>query len=164
MSRRDRIFKQVQTLLEVSNLLKDEFNTFRGAVQFFQHKTRPELFVFQIREGHIADVGRALTHLSFLVKMEYALLDGMMIKETRHAPAGGYVADEQYKNALKHIFLNLRLDPWLQHHIFSRVDQSISPFLDVVRLPHILENFALHLPDEIPPKKAILKLLSASAA
>lgn len=161
MLRRDRIFKQVQTLLEISDHLKTEFNTFRGAVQFFQHKTRPELFVFQIREGHIADVGRMLMHVSFLVKTEYALFDGMTLKETRNTPEGGFTGDQQHKNALKHVFLNIKLDPWLQHYIFSKNQGAPSPFTDVVRLPHMLEDFALHLPEKVPPRDAILKLLSA---
>ena len=164
MSRRDRIFKQAATLLEVSRVLQKEFNSFRGAVQFFQHQSRPELFIFQLQEAHIADVGRMLMQISFLLKMEYALLDGVTIRESRSVPPGGHKSDQQYKNALKQVYLNFRLDPWLQHYIFSQVQDGAPTFLDAFRLPYLLEDVGIHLPDNIPPKDAILKLLADSAA
>ncbi|RKY28468.1 MAG: hypothetical protein DRP83_00785 [Planctomycetota bacterium] len=160
MTRRDKIFNQVEALLQISGALKEEFNTFRGAVQFFQHKNKPELFVFQIREAHIADVGKMLMQISYLVKLDYALLDGMTMKEKLNAPKDGYPPGQQYQNALKHVFLNIRLDPWLQHYIFSRIPTGSSPFQDVVRLPHVLENVRTAVPKtlltvgEIEPPQA----------
>lgn len=161
MARRDQIIQQAATLLEISNLLKEEFNTFRGAVQFFQHKNRPDLFIFQIRQAHVADVGRVLMQISYLVKMEYALFDGMTMRESRNIPEEGHSGELQYLNALKHVFINIRLDPWLQHHIFSQTTEGTTPFLDVVRLPYLLEDFVQHLPKKIPSPAAILPHLSA---
>jgi hypothetical protein len=152
VTRRDKIYKQVETLLQISSALKEEFNTFRGAVQFFQHKNKPELFVFQIRDAHIADIGRMLMQVSFLVKLEYALLDGMAVKERLNAPPGGFPQSQQYNNAFKHVFLNIRLDPWLQQYIFSRTPTGPSPFQDVVRLPHVLQNMPRDIPKQLPPE------------
>lgn len=151
MSRFNHIRRQVETLLKISSMLKEEFNTSRGAVQFFSHKNRPELFVFQIREAHVVDVGKMLMSISFLVKMEYALLDGVTLKEKLNVPAEGHPSGQQYLNAFKHVYINIRLDPWLQHYIFSRAPAGTSPFHDVVRLPHVLQDFARHLPAELPP-------------
>ena len=150
MSRLDPIHRQVDTLLKVSNILKEEFNIFRGAVQFFRHKNKPELFVFQLREAHIADVGRSLMHLSFLVKMDYAVFDSMAFREKLNAPPQGYPPSQQYNYALKHVFLNFKLDPWLQDYIFSREATGPSPFQDVVRLPHVLQDYESHLPPSLP--------------
>lgn len=146
MTRHDKIAAQVKMLLKLSSYLKEEFNTFRGAVQFFQHKRKPELFVFQVREAHLADIGKMLMRVSFLVKMEYALLDGVSVKEKLNTPPGGYPQDCQYKNAFKHVFLNIRLDPWLQQYIFNRRPVELSPFQDVVRLPHTLQDLEQDLP------------------
>jgi len=146
----DNIRRQAETLLEISRMLREEFNTFRGAVQFYQHKNRLELFVFQVREAHIADIGKMLMRVSFLVKMEYALLDGVFIKGKLNTPARGYPSGQQYLNALKHVYINIRLDPWLQHYIFSHVPAGLSPFQDVVRLPGALQDLDRHLPAELP--------------
>jgi len=152
-NRRDKILRQVKTLLKISLQLKEEFNTFRGAVQFFPHKDKPELFVFQIREVHLADLGRFLVSLSFLVKLEYKMVDGLSIRKRFKDLEEEYNPDKQYEDALKHVFLNIRLDPWLQEYIFSRKPANVPVFQDVVRLPRLVENLEQDLPREFPPEK-----------
>jgi hypothetical protein len=132
---------QCDMLLRVHASLQDLFDTFKGSVQFFRHKDQKEIFVIQIRRGHLVDVGRFLMGLSFYIKERYHVFQGVGMREQLKIPQGGYGKGKDYEYAFKHVFLRFQLHPKLQELLFtSGCLKKDEVYQDMARMPYVVKD------------------------
>jgi hypothetical protein len=132
---------QCRVLLHLHESLQDLFGGRKGHVQFFQHKDQKEIFVIQIRKGHLVDVGRFLMGLSFHIKEQYHIFQGVAMREQLSMPNGGYPASQDYEYAFKHVFLRFKLRPELQSLLFSsKCLKEGEVYQDIARMPYIIAD------------------------
>jgi hypothetical protein len=105
------------------------------------HKDQHDIFVIQIRKGHLVDVGRFLMGMSFYIKEQYHIFQGIAMREQLGMPERGYPASQDYEYAFKHVFLRFRLCSQLQEMIFaSPCLKDDEVYQDMARIPYVVKD------------------------
>jgi len=148
------IRSQCHLLLKLHEVLTDRFGGRKGSVQFFQHKDQHDIFVIQIRKGHLVDLGSSLMALSFLIKSQYHVFQGIAMREQLGMPKGGFPAGQDYEYAFKHVFLRFKFHPQLQEMLFnSECLKKDEVYQDMARMPYVIEDVQKRLGGEADGKK-----------
>ena len=149
-----KVRSQCKVLLKLHEQLTDLFGGRKGTVQFFRHKDQHSVFVVQIRRGHLVDVGRLMMGLSFEIKGQYDVFQGIAMREQLHMPERGFPDSKNYEYAFKHVFLRFEFHPRLQEMLFAST--CLKPnevYQDIARIPYIVEDVVAHLPGAEPKSK-----------
>ncbi len=162
MNDNETIRSQCGILQDLHDKLLELFGETRGSVQFFQHKDQSEIFVIQIRKGHLVDLGSIMMALSFFIREQYDVFHGIAMREQLRMPKGGFRSSEKYEHAFKHAFLRFKFHPELQKQIFgSKHLKQGEIYQDMVRINPIIVEILEQL--EVLPSESLSQYLEDSA-
>ena len=144
--RRQQILEEVSLLKEICKYLLQETGHVRSCFELSRG-----CLSFRVRDIHLADGGRLLMQLSFLVRQKYQRL----CKTTVTGPRPG---EGNTQAAYRTFYFTLDLDPWLLFFINQRLPpppryrlQPITPLLPCLgEVPAILVKC-----DNLPPPEAL---------
>lgn len=140
------IKSQCRILLKLHEKLSDTFGGRKGSVQFFMHKDQSDVFVIQVRKAHLVDIGSTLMALSFFIKEQYEVFQGIAMREQLGMPQNGYPEGQDYEYAFKHVFMRFKFHPQLQELIFtSEKLKDDEVYQDMARMPYVVEDILQHL-------------------
>lgn len=137
----NKIRSQCRVLLKLHEKLSELFGERKGSVQFFQHKDQSEIFVIQMRRAHLVDIGSTLMALSFFVKEQYHVFQGIAMREQLRMPSTGYPEGQDYEYAFKHVYMRFKFHPQLQELIFT--SKNLKPYevyQDMARMPYVVDD------------------------
>lgn len=140
------IKSQCRLLIKFNEKLSELFGGKKGSVQFFQHKDHHDIFIIQIRKAHLVDIGSAVMALSFLIKEQYHVFQGITMREQLGMPPEGYPEGQDYEYAFKHVFMRFKFHPRLQEMLFT--SDNLKPkevYQDMARIPYVVEGILNYL-------------------
>lgn len=147
MSDNEVVRSQCKILLQLQEKAVELFG--KNTLQFFKHRDQPEIFIIQIRKAHLVDIGSLMMTLSYHIKEQYDVFQGVAMREQLNMPDGGFSEEENYEYAFKHIFLRFKWHPKLQRQIFSSPHlKEDETYQNIKRLPRILKDVLSSMENE----------------